>query len=111
MPRSSPKSKTKGIQVFTRYGHMAQYTSWLRPEPFPVFAFANSERLRNQLNLYWSVTPQVIEFSADPEVTILRAEQSMLERRLLVKGDQVVIVYDMLARDKLINAVQMRIVE
>ncbi len=103
--------KAKGILVFTRYGHMAQYTSWLRPEPSPIFAFTNSERLRNQLNLYWGVTPQVIEFSADPEITILRAEQSLLERRLLTKGDQVVIISDILARDKLINAVQMRLVE
>ncbi|MGD1019279.1 MAG: pyruvate kinase [Verrucomicrobiia bacterium] len=103
--------KAKGILVFTRYGHMAQYTSWQRPESSAIFAFMDSERLRNQLNLYWGVTPQVIEFSADPEVTILRAEQSLLERKLLAKGDQVVIISDILARDKLINAVQMRIVE
>jgi pyruvate kinase len=103
--------KAKGILVFTRYGRMAQYTSWLRPEPSPIFAFTNSERLRNQLNLYWGVTPQVIEFSADPESTILRAEQSLLEGRLLTKGDQVVIISDILAHDKLVNAVQMRLVE
>lgn len=103
--------KAKGILVFTRYGHMAQYTSWLRPEPSLIFAFTNSERLRNQLNLYWGVNPQVIEFSSDPEITILRAEQVLLERRLLAKGDQVVIISDILARDKLINAVQMRLVE
>ena len=34
---------------FTRYGHMAQYTSWLRPEHSAIFAFTNSERIRNQL--------------------------------------------------------------
>jgi pyruvate kinase len=103
--------KAKGILVFTRYGHMAQYTSWLRPEPSPIFAFTNSERLRNQLNLYWGVTPQVIEFSADSETTILRAEKSLMARRLLAKGDQVVIISDILAHDKLINAVQMRLVD
>jgi len=103
--------KAKGILVFTRYGHMAQYTSWLRPEPSPIFAFTNAQRLCNQLNLYWGVTPHVIEFSDDPEVTILRAEKALLDRGLLVKGAQVVIISDILARDKLINAVQMRIVE
>jgi len=103
--------KAKGILVFTRYGHMAQYTSWLRPVHSPIFAFTNSERIRNQLNLYWGVMPHVIEFSDDPEVTVLRAQQSLLERDLLAKGDQVVIISDILARDKLINAVQMRIVE
>jgi hypothetical protein len=35
----------------------------------------------------------------------------LLERRLLAKGDQVVIISDILERDKLINAVQMRLVE
>jgi hypothetical protein len=55
--------------------------------------------------------PHVIQFSEDPEVTILRAQRSLLERELLAKGDQVVIISDILARDKLINAVQMRIVE
>jgi pyruvate kinase len=103
--------KAKGILVFTRYGHMAQYTSWLRPEPSPIFAFTNSQHLCNQLNLYWGVTPHVIEFSDDPEVTILRAERALLDRGLLSQGDQVVIISDILARDKLINAVQMRIVE
>ena len=103
--------KAKGILVFTRYGHMAQYTSWLRPEPSPIFAFTNSQHLRNQLNLYWGVTPHVIEFSDDPEVTILRAEKALLDRGLISLGDQVVIISDILARDKLINAVQMRIVE
>lgn len=57
------------------------------------------------------MTPHVIQFSQDPEVTILRAEQSLLRRDLLAKGDQVVIISDIFARDKLINAVQMRIVE
>jgi pyruvate kinase len=103
--------KAKGILAFTRYGHMAQYSSWLRPKHSPIFAFTNSERIRNQLNLYWGVTPHVIQFSEDPETTILRAEQVLFDRGLLAKGDQVVIISDILARDKLINAVQMRIVD
>jgi pyruvate kinase len=103
--------KAKGILVFTRYGRMAQFTSWLRPEYSPIFAFTNSERLCNQLNLYWGIMPHVIQFSEDPEDTILRAQRSLLERSLLAKGDQVVIISDILAHDKLINAVQMRIVE
>jgi hypothetical protein len=57
------------------------------------------------------VTPHVIQFSEDPETTVLRAEQVLLDASLLARGDQVVIISDILARDKLINAVQMRIVE
>jgi pyruvate kinase len=103
--------KAKGILVFTRHGYMAQFTSWLRPESSPIFAFTNSEQVRNQLNLLWGVAPFVIEFSDDPETTILRAESLLREQGLLAKGDQVVIISDILARDKLINAVQMRLVE
>ncbi len=103
--------KAKGILVFTRYGHMAQYTSWLRPLHSRIFAFTNAAQIRNQLNLYWGIMPHVIEFSDDPEVTILRAKQALLERGFISKGDQVVIISDILARDKVINAVQMRIVE
>jgi len=44
--------KAKGILVFRRYGHMARYTSWLRPEHSAIFAFTNSERIHNQLNRY-----------------------------------------------------------
>jgi pyruvate kinase len=103
--------RAKGILVFTRFGYMAQYTSWLRPQHSPIFAFTNSERVRNQLNLCWGVTPLVIEFSSDPETTIQRAEAALRKQNLLQKGDQVVIISDILARDKLINAVQMRLVE
>ena len=103
--------KAKGILVFTRHGYMARFTSWLRPQTSPVFAFTNSEQVRNQLNLLWGVAPFVIEFSDDPEATILRAQKLLRERGMLNKGDQIVIISDILARDKLINAVQMRLVD
>ena len=103
--------KAKGILVFTRHGYMAQFTSWLRPAASPVFAFTNSQQVCNQLNLLWGVAPFVIEFSDDPEATILRAEGLLRDKKLLAKGDQIVIISDILARDKLINAVQMRLVE
>jgi pyruvate kinase len=103
--------RAKGILVFTRHGYMAQFTSWLRPQYSPIFALTNSASVRNQLNLLWGVTPLLIEFSSDPEATILRAERLLRDREFLARGDQVVIISDILARDKLINAVQMRLVD
>jgi pyruvate kinase len=103
--------KAKGILVFTRHGHMARFTSWLRPAMSPIFGFTNSESVRNQLNLLWGVAPFLIEFSDDPETTILRAEKLLRDQQFLSKGDQIVIISDILARDKLINAVQMRLVD
>src|SRR6266478_5238983 len=58
--------KAKGILVFTRFGYMAHFTSSQRPTASPIFAFTNSERVRNQLNLHWGVMPHVIQFSDDP---------------------------------------------
>jgi pyruvate kinase len=63
------------------------------------------------MNLLWGVAPFLVQFSDDPETTILRAQRLLVEHRLLAKGDQIVIISDVLARDKLINAVQMRAVE
>lgn len=103
--------KAKGILVFTRHGYMARFTSWLRPSFSPIFAFTTSPLVRNQLNLLRGVAPFVIEFSDDPEATILRAEELLREQQLLAKGDQIVIISDILARDKLISTVQMRLVE
>jgi adenine/guanine phosphoribosyltransferase-like PRPP-binding protein len=54
--------------------------------------------------------PVQIEFSSDPETTIQRAETHLIKSGYLKKGDQVVIISDILAREKLINAVQMRII-
>lgn len=103
--------RAKGILVFTRYGHMARYTSWLRPDHSPIFAFTASVQVQNQLCLCRGVAPFVIDFSADSETTIQRAERVLLGRQLITRGDQIVIISDILAHDKLINAVQMRLVE
>lgn len=103
--------KAKGILVFTRHGYMAQFTSWLRPNHSPIFALTSSDRVCNQLALLRGVAPFVVGFSADPEQTVARALKLLTDRGLLTKGDQIVIISDVLARDKLINAVQMRLVE
>ncbi len=103
--------KAKGILVFTKHGYMAECTSWLRPKHSPIYAFTHSERVRNQLCLSRGVTAFVTEFSDDPEVTILRAERVLWEKKLVEKGDQIVVVSNILVRDKLINAVQLRNVE
>jgi pyruvate kinase len=101
----------KGILVFTRQGYMARCTSWLRPKSTPIYAFTNKEHVQNQLCLQWGILPFLIEFSNDPETTILRAEKVLRESGLLMMGDQIVVITDVLARDKLINTVQMRAVE
>src|SRR5437899_12051653 len=64
-----------------------------------------------QLNLYWGVAPFVIEFSDDPETTILRAEKLLRDRQYLAKGDKIVIIPYILARDESHNSVSIRLVD
>jgi pyruvate kinase len=103
--------EAKGILVFTRQGYMARCTSWLRPKSTPIYAFTSQPLVCHQLCLQWGVTPFVIDFSHEPETTILRAEALLRDRGLVARGDQVVVITDVLARDKLINTVQMRAIE
>jgi pyruvate kinase len=103
--------RARAILVFTRHGHMARFSSWLRPRFSPIFAFTNNPVVRNQLNLCWGVQAFLVKFSSDPEATIQSAEQLLLRDGLLASGDQIVIVSNILARDRLINAVQMRLMD
>jgi pyruvate kinase len=103
--------QAKGILVFTRYGYMAQFVSWLRPRKSEIFAFSNDPQVCNQLTLCRGVSAYQIAFSEDPESTILNAEKVLRDRELIRPGDTVVIISDIRARNRLINAVQMRLIE
>jgi pyruvate kinase len=103
--------QARGILVFTRYGQMAQFVSWLRPKKSEIFAFANDPQVCNQLTLCRGVSAFEIQFSDDPETTIVRAEKLLRDRELVRQGDTVVIISDIRARHRLINAVQMRLIE
>jgi pyruvate kinase len=100
--------RATAILVFTRTGRMARFTSGLRPHFSPVFAFTESEKVRNQLAMSWGVTPFRIQFAADPETTVERAEKLLQKSNLINKGDTLVIISDILARKKLVPTVQMR---
>jgi pyruvate kinase len=103
--------QARGILVFTRFGQMAQFVSWLRPKKSEIFAFANDPQVCNQLTLCRGVSAFEIQFSDDPETTIVRAEKLLRDRELVRQGDTVVIISDIRARHRLINAVQMRLIE
>jgi len=96
------------IIVFTRHGRMACYTSSLRPERAPIFAFTSSEEVRQQLSICWGVCPARIEFTDDPNVTIDTAQKYLRDQKLTAAGDNLVIISDVRARDALVDCVQLR---
>jgi pyruvate kinase len=83
--------KAKAILVFTQSGYTAELASCQRP-PCPIYAFTPIQRVFQQLPLVWGVYPFVIEISLDPNLMVQNAEKFLLEKKLLEKGDAVVIV-------------------
>src|SRR5256712_9367913 len=62
--------------VFTRRGHMAQYTGWMRPRYSPIYAFCDNKNVAVSLTLNWGVTPLVAPFHhAAPEKTTVPTRQ------------------------------------
>jgi len=109
--RPDNELKAAAILVFTRHGHMARHTGWLRPRYSPVYAMTALEESARALSLCWGVIPFVVPFDMiNPENTIEAAVKSMLEQSRLHKGDTVVIIGSILVGDQIVDAVQMRVV-
>jgi pyruvate kinase len=98
------------ILTFTRYGFMAQGLSALRPVGAPVYAFTPTIEVMRQLRLLRSVEPFQLAFAAEPNETIENAIQVLRDAGRVVAGDKVIVVTDILAQDRLIDAVQLRTV-
>jgi pyruvate kinase len=98
------------ILTFTRYGFMAQGLSALRPVGSPVYAFTPTIEVMRQLRLLRSVEPFQLAFAAEPNETIENAIQVLRDAGRVATGDKVIVVTDILAQDRLIDAVQLRTV-
>src|SRR6185369_14578669 len=63
--------KAEAILVFTRHGHMARHTGWLRPRYSPIYALCARNEVAGGLTLSYGVTPVVVPFDMiNPENTI-----------------------------------------
>jgi pyruvate kinase len=103
--------KAAAMLVFTRHGHMASYTAWMRPRYSPIYALCDSEVYANQLTLNWGVTPFVTEFDfIDPQNTIENTLKLFSEEGRLKKGDTVVIIGAISVGTEIVDAVQMRVI-
>jgi pyruvate kinase len=74
----------------------------------PVYAFTDDEALFGQLLLPWGVEPFLTPFSDDPEETIRDALACLKRREWCDKGSWVLVVTNALAREKVIDAIQLR---
>lgn len=97
-----------GIIVFTRSGFLPYVLGALRPRGVPIFAFTDIDITFRQLLLPWGVEPFFMEFSDDPEQTILDAIAYLQKRHWVAPGTWLVAVTNVLANDKVIDAIQLR---
>ncbi|MFZ4774569.1 MAG: pyruvate kinase [Terrimicrobiaceae bacterium] len=105
LANSFPNSK---IVVFTRRGYMADHASHLRPENAPIFAFSPSVDVVRRLALNWNTHPIQMSFGIDPDHTIADAELELERRGLVEKGDQLIILSDVMAGSERFDSIQLR---
>lgn len=99
--------ESPAIIVITRRGFMAKLISRCRPNS-PIYAFTNTPNARRKLNIFWGVTAYRIDFSMDPEKTIQRAITLLKDKGLAKKGNQIILVSDILAGEKYVETIQIR---
>lgn len=100
-----------GIVVFTRSGFLAYVLGALRARGVPIYAFTDIESIFRQLLLPWGVEPFLMEFSADPEQTILNALAYLKRQDWCPPGTWLVVITNALAADKIVDTIQLRRVE
>lgn len=81
----------KAIVVTTRSGYSARAVAKLRPEATVVAATSNN-RVTNQLQLSWGVTPVTTDRSGDPAGMAKEAMAILAKQKVLGKGDKVVVI-------------------
>ncbi|MED6217740.1 hypothetical protein PIB30_020539 [Stylosanthes scabra] len=81
------------IFVYTKHGYMATLLSRNRPNP-PIFAFTKEESTIMSLNLHWGVVPFQVDLSDDTESNISKSIKFMKSKGLIMHGDVVLVVSD-----------------
>ncbi len=97
-----------GIVVFTRSGFLPYVLGALRPRGVPIYAFTDIESTFRQLLLPWGVEPFLMEFSDDPEHTILDALELLKQRQWCIPGSWLVVITNVLAGEQVIDSMQLR---
>jgi pyruvate kinase len=98
------------IVVITRHGHLARYTSWMRPHFSPILAVCESEHVAQSMSLQWGVTAVVSPFSETrPDETIRLALEALLAQGRVHRGQTIVVIGSVAAGTEIVDAVQMRV--
>ncbi len=99
------------IVSFTRSGRMARYAAQLRPANSPIYAFAPTIEVCRQLVAHHGVLPHLLPFDPNPNRTINSAINLLLQNGLVQRGDNLVIISDLISGEDRYDSVQLRRVE
>jgi len=79
------------IVAFSRSGFTALLVSKYRPV-VPITGLTDHDRVRRRMNLYWGITPHVMNFPENTDGMILESERMLLKKGLVKKGDPITII-------------------
>lgn len=88
---SATDINARTIVAFSRSGFTGLLVSKYRPV-VPVTGFTVSEQTRRRMNLYWGVSPYVMNYPNNTDEMILETEKALRKQHLAKKGDAIVIV-------------------
>jgi pyruvate kinase len=96
------------IVTFTRQGTIACGLAALRPVHAQVFAFTPDVQLYRKLRLLRSIVPMLMPFALEPQNTIENAVSMIIQQNRVKSGGKLIIVTDIIAKDRLVDSVQLR---
>ena len=109
--RLADSLRAPAIVVFTRRGELGQLVASYRPQSAIIYAFTNMSTTRRKLWLSRAVVPFKMDFSSDPERTIVAAFERLRSRSRVLPGDPIVVVSDVRAGQESVTSIQVRVFE
>jgi pyruvate kinase len=99
------ETRCAGICVFTHSGKTARFIAGLRPQAAPIFAFTPNLDVCRSLSLHFGVKAHVLEFSDEPNETLLRMLAKLQEHRYVAAGESIVVISDLVVGKETLHAI------
>lgn len=96
------------LVVISKSGRTARAVSNCRPL-VPIYAFTDDEACQRRMMLLWGVIPEIVKLSEKSETTAHAAMEILKKKKLITKGQRVVVVTDIGLSGERIMSIQIRL--